>query len=67
MMSAISNLPISAKHSRMARKEITMRLYPKLSEYGQKGDRERDYGQMMMLVFTMRVCCFVNGPKGASY
>jgi hypothetical protein len=66
-MSVISNLPISAKHSRRARKEITMRLFLRQSESGQKGDRERDYGQMMMLVFTMKVCCFVVASKSSSY
>lgn len=55
-MSVISNLPMLAKLSRRVRKEIITRLYPRQSEFVLKGDREKDYGPMMMLVFTTKVC-----------
>jgi len=55
-MSVISNLPMWVKLSRRARKERTTRLYPRQSEFGPKGDREKDYGPMMMLVFITKVC-----------
>ena len=55
-MSVISNPPMWAKLLRRVRKEIITRLYPRQSEFGPKGDREKDYGPMMMLVFITKVC-----------